>query len=397
MQRDVSFARARNFPVLFDAIPDLLDVARQHAALREPIMAAIGPRGRWLAAMNPDWSFANLAETSNPEELWQTGTLQQRLLLLRDLRRRDPARALTLVQSTWATDPTDDRANFLTEFTHGLSMADEPFLESCLDDKRKPVRAGAATLLQYLPESRFAARMLQRVTPLLNYEPPRKKSAPGRITATLPSAFDKSWARDGIEEKPPQGTGERQWWVQQILSMTPPSTWSSAWKAEPATLLAAADDSDWRTLLMTAWAAAAATFADQDWAETLLAWWMDNPRSKVLHSAHANALLATLDPPRRERFVLGLLPHKQQPRVGALILQMDHEWSPEFSRAILRYFASSDKPPVDLKLCIGCFHHTTVPDLAAHFEKAGKMDELASHNQFLRLEFRAQMHREFNA
>lgn len=401
-QRDVlpewlELARARNMSVPYDAIPDLLEVARLNPALRELVIAVVGPRGRWLAAMNAEWSFASLSDTSTPEELWQTGTLEQRLALLRGLRRRDAARALALVQSTWAADPPDDRAKFLPELASGLSMADEPFLESCLDDRRKPVRTAAAALLARLPESRFVARMIQRAMPLLAYEPSRNKSAAGRITTTLPSAFDKSWARDGVEEKSPQGMGERAWWLQQILSMTLPAAWSDAWRAEPAALLAAAKESEWGAALITAWAAATVTFADQDWAEALLAWWVDNLRSKAQQYVHYAPLLATLEPPRRERFLLGLLRETERARVGTLIERMDHEWSSEFSLAILRHCASS-KPTFDLAQCIDRFHHTLVSEVLAHLDQAGMMDKLTSDQKrrLARLEIRAQMHREFN-
>lgn len=392
----LEIARGRNLGIPFDCIPDLLEAARHSPALRELATAVAGPRGRWLAAMNPDWSFANLSDSASPEDLWQIGTLEQRLILLRSLRRTDAARALTLVQSTWATDPPDDRAKFLPELAAGLSMADEPFLETCLDDKRKPVRAAAAALLARLPASRFVARMIERCTPLLAYEPPRKKSAAGRITATLPPAFDKSWARDGIEEKPPQGMGEKAWWLQQILSTTPPATWTAAWRVTPAALIAAAEEGDWRTVLITAWTSAAVAFADQDWAEALLAWWVDSLRGKAQQYIRETDLLATLDEPRRERFLLNLLKGKERARVGTLVERMDHEWSPEFSRAILRHCETA-KPTFDLLQCIDCFHHTTVSDLLAHLDRAGQMDKL-NHDErrwLARLELRAQMYREF--
>ena len=40
-------------------LPDLLELGRTHADLRAAILPALDRRGRWLAAQNPDWSYAS--------------------------------------------------------------------------------------------------------------------------------------------------------------------------------------------------------------------------------------------------------------------------------------------------------------------------------------------------
>ena len=49
----------------------------------------------------------------------------------------------------------------------GLGLADEPFLESCLDDRARPVREEACRLLDRLPGSARAARMADRLRPFM--------------------------------------------------------------------------------------------------------------------------------------------------------------------------------------------------------------------------------------
>src|SRR5689334_9964548 len=41
-------------------LPDLLELGRAQADLRAAILPALGARGRWLAAQNPDWSYASV-------------------------------------------------------------------------------------------------------------------------------------------------------------------------------------------------------------------------------------------------------------------------------------------------------------------------------------------------
>ena len=55
------------------------------------------------------------------------------------------------------------RASLVTALHVGLSEADEPFLEACLDDRATGVRTAARHLLAELPLSHRADRMAERV------------------------------------------------------------------------------------------------------------------------------------------------------------------------------------------------------------------------------------------
>src|SRR5690606_32529039 len=89
---------------------------------------------------------------------------ETRIELIKMLRKHDPARARELVMESWSSDEYTTRTQFLLAFHHGLSMDDEPFLESCLDDSRKEVREQAQILLMALPGSRLVQRMIDRAT-----------------------------------------------------------------------------------------------------------------------------------------------------------------------------------------------------------------------------------------
>jgi hypothetical protein len=340
-------------------LPDLLELGRAHADLRQAILPALDRRGRWLAAHNPDWSYASAELKAESLELndsagptqgqlltlnsqlitdWQTGSRPARLTLLVELRRSSPALARELVESTWATERADDRAAFLVALEDGLSMDDEPFLERALDDRSKEVRRGAADLLERLPESRRAARMLERALPLLAWVPAEKPRMLGlrqgqkaHLKVTLPDTCDQAMQRDGVEPKPPpdrRDMGEKAWWLCQILRAVPPATWSQRFALGPAELIGAAAKDEWQALLHEAWGAAARASGDAAWAEALL---QSDPRQVEL--------LGALPPARQEALLLAMLrgdvaPLHKHP-VLALLRRTRHRWSAELTRAVL--------------------------------------------------------------
>jgi hypothetical protein len=328
-------------------LPALLDRGRSDETLRLALTAVLDRRGRWLAAQNPDWSYA--AETGDAapgasvaEDAWQTGTAPQRTALLRRLRAHDTARGLALVASTWAVDPFADRVGFLSALEVGLSMADEPFLEDALDDRRKEVRTVAADLLARLPGSRLCRRMLERAAPLLRLtdrpplvideaaalaliagaddwdgaeaqalremkagtlklpkRPDRGKDGP-TLDVDLPEACDKGMLRDGVEPKSSRsGVGERAWWLAQMVGMVPPSAWCRAWGRSPGELVEAVLRGKWHDALFPALADATRRHRDPDWAEALL------PHRRLAgESIDVAALLAILPPERRQATAL---------------------------------------------------------------------------------------------
>jgi hypothetical protein len=58
---------------------EALNEGRRSVELRTWLTPVLGERGRWLAGLNPQWSYASgVQETANAELIWQEGSIEQR-------------------------------------------------------------------------------------------------------------------------------------------------------------------------------------------------------------------------------------------------------------------------------------------------------------------------------
>lgn len=320
-------------------LPTFLDYARNSYYIRDLLIAVLGNRGRWLAAQNPEWAFAKGSAASETQaeklkEMFETGSIEDRTMAIKLLRRLDPKLGRELVQSTWTTDAYQQKVAFLQEFDVGLSIDDEPLLEEkALADKRKEVRMWAAKLLAGISESRFLNRMIARVSPLIRLK--------GLLQKTLDVSFlqecDQAMVRDGIDAKfTIEGGGEKQSWLYQMISLIPPEIWEKQLQSTPQALLGAIEKGEpYAVAVAQGWKAAAILHKNQSWAEALIA-------SPLIGSDRQ--LLELLPAPQQEKCVLQLINGNKgklyasgigpQPLLNVLN-SMTHEWSETFARTII--------------------------------------------------------------
>jgi hypothetical protein len=318
-------------------LPALLEVGRKQSALRPAILPVLGKRGHWLATHNDAWDYA--VGTSDDETIWQTGNRQARRLAFQRLRAADPTHARELLAATWLKETPTDREALLESFAPHLSLADEPFLEAALDDRRQEVRRMAADLLLRLPASQLCQRMQARAAPLLTITRSflgRLKGQPLQLEVTLPEACDEAMKRDGIEPKPTDGRGEKTSWLFQILGGVPLDYWCQRAKTTPRDLVALAlADSTWADTIVQGWAVAAARQRHQEWAEVLL-----TEAFNRLTFHQVAPLVEALATAHRERLALRLLRAESGPfpRNHPLLPMLDAvpaPWSVELGRAAL--------------------------------------------------------------
>lgn len=312
-----------------ELVPGLLEKGRGLPELRPDIARVCGTRGRWLAALNPDWSYAVGATTD--VSVWQTGSRAERAALLGELRKVRAEQARALLESTWSEEPAEDRAMFLAKLAEGLNGADEPFLEAALEDRRKEVRTMAADLLARLPGSGLGQRMIARAAACATYEPGEKGSLlrlragrPATWTITPPAVCDKALQRDGIEPKPQQGTGEKAWWLEQIIGATPLDTWAAGTGASPDQLVRALENNDWCDAVLAGWKRAALRQRNAAWAEVLL---RQRPPWIV-------ELLPCLDAARADEVLRQELEAKGHEALAPALLSA-HMWSEQLTRAVM--------------------------------------------------------------
>ncbi|MGW1704485.1 DUF5691 domain-containing protein [Streptomyces sp. NPDC002206] len=272
-------ANLRGFRAPAALLPPLLDAARARTDLRPQALAFAGPRGLWLAGLNPEWKFAlrgssgssllpEVTDADAVHRLWEEGLFAERVALLGAVRAHDPGGALALLASTWPTERAEDRLMFLDSLRAGLSAADEPFMEQALSDRSRNVRATAAELLSALPESALAGRMAARASSCVNLD---LTAGGATVAVEAPHECDAAMQRDGMVAVPPSGRGERSWWLGQLVEATPLSVWPGRFGGRTAQEIVALPVADgWGEELHAAWCRAAVRQCDPQWARALL-------------------------------------------------------------------------------------------------------------------------------
>jgi hypothetical protein len=334
-------------------LPKLLDLGKQQRGWRSAILPVLGQRGRWLAAQNPDWSYA--VELTSTED-WETGSQAARLLYLQQLRAIDPDQPRSLLMATWSQEAAGDRAKFLDTLRIGLSLADETFLEDALDDRSKEVRRLAAGLLASLPTSQLCQRMAERLKTLV-----KVKLVNGRATdfqVVLPETCDADMQRDGIEAKQPllaidRTIGERSGWLLQIVGATPLQFWEDLGGINAQAWLELAQNHEWQEVF-AGWEIAIKRQRHPQWTWAFLGF----KDVSGMAEAELMQLLAVLTPEQRIEFAKKLLftPTKtleKQPIWNLVLVMMQYRdaFRDQLTRAVLarlqQYWAESDKVKFD--------------------------------------------------
>ncbi len=292
----------------YDLLVDALNQGRQSVELRHWLTPVLGERGRWLAALNPQWAYASgVEETANPEVIWQEGSIDQRVGLLISERETDPAQARARLEGSLKELSAKERAPMVKTLDIGLSVDDEPLLEKLLTDRSKEVRETAARLLSRLPDSAHSQRLGAWLKAMLSQD------AKGEWQIESPEEGSKDWERDGITlQLPTYVKGAKAWWLQQLVEMAPLDFWPQTLNKTPEQLWEWSRRSDWKTALRQGWLAALQTQHDVRWLPLLQSMDRDARATALLPN-----LLDQLNEEQREALWLERLQNKQGQ--GALI------------------------------------------------------------------------------
>ncbi|MFJ5835664.1 DUF5691 domain-containing protein [Streptomyces shenzhenensis] len=340
-------ANAQGYAAPPETLPALLDAARGRTDLRPAALAFAGPRGLWLARLNPDWRFAlraapgggaalpGLDDADGVRQLWEEGLFAERVALLAAIRAARPTAARELLATTWATERAEDRLMFLDSLRPGLSAADEPFLERALADRSRNVRAMSAELLSALPGSALAARMAVRAGACVAVD--HTDGAPA-IVVEAPLECDAAMERDGIVAKPPAGRGKRAWWLGQSVEAAPLGTWPRRLGGRtPREIVALPVTDDWQGELHAAWCRAAVRQRDPEWSRALLGT-PGTPEASgpgAVSLAERAKLLGTLDAAERADWVGGFIAAHGLSEAFQLLGVCAVPWAAPLGRAVV--------------------------------------------------------------
>jgi hypothetical protein len=375
--------RATGHRVPHALLPALLDRAASDE-LRAVVSGVLDARGHWLAAQCPSWSWvprssalqgaldriarefgpaAKATRDSDPAaasvdpQRWALGSTDERVAQLRRLRYADPAAGRDLLATTWSTDNAKDRRVLLESLHVGLGPDDEEVLERALDDRAASVRDRAAELLDALPTSRRAARMAERLRPLIRETGLLRK----QLEVALPDDPDAAGRRDGLG-KPPAGRSARGWWLERIVAGAP----LDAWGTPAATVVARVSEPD----VLAGLRAAAVARRSEEWARALLG------RDAVLAPGEVAELLGALPTAEREEAVIARLGRGPMPAPAVVVGAAGMPWSPRLSRAVVDHLARLRPEQVGLALehllprMVRGLHTDAVPALQAWRERA---------------------------
>lgn len=318
-----------------EMLPLVLDVERTlHRAL---VAQVAGERGAWLARFNSDWQWASdeLKHhvediAASAEAIWRDGPPADRLQALAHWRTTDPEKARQEIAAAWRREKAEYRFQMLATLAPVPLAADEPLLETALDDRATNVRNLAQRLLARIPGSAYSQRAIARADSLLSMG--RKK-----LTATLPEAYEKSWERDGVERKPRQGMDEAAWWLMQIIALTPPTHWVERFGRSPDDLIAALPGDHFAEIL-EGWADATGRYHAVEWALAFLdVWRQRSDRRTALERIPALSVPLHLLPREQlEAVALRILRQgetKTEPTWITVAAALPQPWSIEVARA----------------------------------------------------------------
>jgi hypothetical protein len=362
-------------PALLAPALDLPNRRELRAALR----GVLGERGRWLAQFNEAWHWARHfvdealhAERlpTDAETIWQEGDLAARVELLKLARRHDRPKSREWLAGVWNVEKADARGQLLEAFAMELSADDPPSLEPILKDRSAVLRRQAAQALARIDRSPLAERMKDRADGLIQISSAKPagfgaklKSLLGgpavRLEITLPDELPKDWLADGIEAKPPQGVGERAFWLIQIVALVSPGHWQTRSGLAPADFLAVAANAEHGDTLIEGLIAAALAFGSTDWLAALwdhvLAADATANQTGVAKNriAWLQAILAALPPAEAEPRLAQLLASSanwEKLNLSAVLQVLPRPWSQSFAGQYLRWFwrVASRAQPGDL-------------------------------------------------
>jgi hypothetical protein len=311
--------------------PSLLAEGVEQKKLQTLIAACCGKRGEWLSRFNEAWNFS---QNQTAEQLWQTGTPEQRKAILKDTRASDPSLAREWLQQTWPQEDASTKTAFLEIFSINISDTDVPFLESQSTDKSKKVRELAIHLLKQIPASPVV-QLYQQVL-RQSVELKKEKALLGLTSKLilqfhLPASFDESIFKTGIDKlSNNKEFTDDAFIIFQLIQSVPPAFWETQLSADAKTIIEQFQKDETGKKMMPALVIATTKFRDAQWALQLMQ-----------HSSIFYIKLIPLLPLQQQEQYSNQFFDQFEDNIIQYAVQRESEWSTTLTKNIFRHIAKN--------------------------------------------------------
>lgn len=312
-------------------LPLVLETGVTNKLLRPLIIACGGQRAVWLSQFNAAWNYSSDAGN---EELWQTGTPDQRKTVIHQLRRENPALALQWIQESWQQEDAATKTDLIKALATGLGENDIAFLESIAAEKSKKVKDEALLLLKKIPAAAIVQQYRHALQQMLRVK--KEKALLGMVNKTslhvlaLPNADDYIY-KTGIEKlSNTKELTDDENIVYQILRFTPLSYLEESWQLKPEDIIQLFQKDNTGKKLLPALVLSAVNFNDTRWAISLM--------------HHSSVFYTDIIPllPLQQQDFYSIKFFKEQPvQIIQYAVQRETEWSRELATLICRHAAAS--------------------------------------------------------
>jgi hypothetical protein len=250
-----------------ETLPALLGTGTQYKNLQVLIASCCGKRGEWLSGFNEAWNFSS---TQTGEELWQTGTPEQRKIIFRETRKINAKLAREWLQQTWPQEDANTKTGFLELMPENISEEDIPFLDSLSTEKSKKVKEEAIKLLKQIPGSAIVKQYQELLQQSVIIK--KEKALLGMVSKKnlqfkLPASFDETIFKTGIEKlSSSKEISDEEFIIYQLIQSVPPSFWEEQLDSDPETIIDLFQKDKTGKKMIPALVIAITRFNDTSWA-----------------------------------------------------------------------------------------------------------------------------------
>jgi hypothetical protein len=209
-------------------LPRLFDIARNSLEYRSYIVKIMGNRGAWLLGVHPFFKQEEKQDVviENQDEILEHGTLDQRILVLKDRCAFEPEQVRNYIHDNWKKAPAKEKTALLDVLQLIVSAEDEAFLETQLESKAQTVRDAALQTLKCLPDSTISTHyktvLFAAFAKKVDAKMLVQKST--KLVVNAPESIPDYLFKHGIEkESTDKKYTNPEFWVNQVLTQVNPS------------------------------------------------------------------------------------------------------------------------------------------------------------------------------